>query len=424
MQIKQRINSDYVKNSLKLILGTLFAQILPFVFYPILGRLFLPSDFTLLANFTAIVSIISVLVSCQYRQMILIAGAEKNATNVFILALILTVVGSIFCTSLLYVFVDDLVVLLGQPELDSLLYLIPLAVISLNVFELYNEWCVRHKFFGNLSLNKIVNSSSLAIIKTACGFFTIPAGLVVGDVVGRVISAFFCCVGMFKRKFKLRGIVSVTRMKYVARKYKECPFNLMPAQFLNTVGGQMPILILSSFFLSDHVGQFTMAYSIMALPAAVISLAIRDVFRQKANEMYVRYGNCREVYVSTIKVVSIISIVGFSFLAVISPWLFSFFWGDNWSLSGIYARILCPMVAINFVSEVGAGMFVISGHFKQGMYWQFAYVLLSVLSLLLGAIIFKSIIATIVCFSMVRTVLYFINFSLTYQYAKGVKIIG
>lgn len=71
MQIKQRINSDYVKNSLKLILGTLFAQILPFVFYPILGRLFLPSDFTLLANFTAIVSIISVLVSCQYRQMIL-----------------------------------------------------------------------------------------------------------------------------------------------------------------------------------------------------------------------------------------------------------------------------------------------------------------------------------------------------------------
>ena len=82
------------------------------------------------------------------------------------------------------------------------------------------------------------------------------------------------------------------------------------------------------------------------------------------------------------------------------------------------------MVAINFVSEVGAAMFVISGHFKQGMYWQFAYVLLSVLSLLLGAIIFKSIIATIVCFSMVRTVLYFINFSLTYQYAKGVKIIG
>ena len=414
-----QINSDYVMNSLKLISGTLIAQVIPFIFYPVLGRLFLPSDFALLANFVAIVSIISVLVSGEYKQMILIVETEKNAINILVLALVLAILGSVICTGVLYLFENKLVTLLSQPKLSDVLWLIPVVVISLNVFELYNEWCIRHKYFGNLSLNKIVNSSALSVMKVGCGFLLVPIGLLVGDVIGRFISAFFCLVGMFRRKFKIKGVVSIARIRYVARKYKDCPFYLMPAQLMNSIGGQMPILILSSFFLADHVGQFTMAYSIMVLPAVIISFAVKDVFKQKANEVYVKYGNCREIYVSTMKIISIIALLGFSFLAAISPWLFTYFLGENWNLSGVYARILCPMVAISFVAEVGGGMFVISGHIKQGMYWQFAYVLLSVLSLLLGAIIFKSMIATIICFTIVRSILYLTNFSLTYRYSKG-----
>lgn len=419
MQIEQLVKSDYIKNSLKLISGTLLAQVIPFVFYPILGRLFLPSDFTLMANFTAIVVIVSVLVSCQYRQVILIARTEKNATNIFVLGFILTVIGSVFFTGILYLFKNQLTELLNQPALGDILYLIPITVISLNIFELYNEWCVRQKCFSNLSLNKIVNSSALSLTKVGCGFFLISIGLVVGDVIGRVVSACFCLVGMFKREFKIKGIVSVARLKYVAYRYKECPLNLMPAQLMNTIGGQMPVLILTSFFLSDDVGQFTMAYSVMALPAAIVSLAVKDVFRQRANEVYIKKGNCKEVYISTMKVISIISLLGFSFLAMITPWLFPFFLGESWVLSGVYARILCPMIAISFVSEVGAGMFVISGHIKQGMFWQFAYVLLSIFSLLFSSMIFKNMIITIICFTVVRAVLYTVNFRLTYQYSKG-----
>ena len=195
----------------------------------------------------------------------------------------------------------------------------------------------------------------------------------------------------------------------------------MPAQLMNTLGGQAPVLILSAYFLADNVGQFTMAYSIMALPSIVVSRAIYDVFRQKANEAYVKNGHCREVYVSTMKVVAILSLIGYSFLAFISPWLFTFFLGDNWILVGTYARLLCPMVAINFVSEVGTGMFIISEHIKEGMRWQFAYVILSILSLWLSAILFHDIVTTILCFTLARSILYFINFRLTYQYSKGLR---
>ena len=419
MCLMRYLKSEYVNNSLKLISGTLIAQIIPFIFYPILGRLFPPAEFTVLANFTAIVSIISVMVSGQYRQVILIARTEEIATNIFSLCFILTVLGSIFFTIILFLCKDLYIDIPSLYGIIDIIYLVPLSVISLNVFELYNEWCVRHKYFMNLSFNKIVNAAALSTIKTGYGFGNIQTGLVWGDVLGKIVSALFCIAGMLKRHFKIREVVSWKKMIYAATRYKECPLNLMPAQLMNTVGGQAPVLILSAYFLADNVGQFTMAYSIMALPSIVVSAAVRDVFRQKANEAYVKNGHCKEVYISTMKTVTFLSLVGYSILALISPWLFTFFLGDNWELAGIYARLLCPMVAINFVSEVGSGMFVISEHIKEGMWWQFAYVVLSILSLWLSAILFNDIVITILCFTLIRSVLYLVNFRLTYQYSKG-----
>lgn len=419
MRLIEYMKSEYIFNSLKLISGTLIAQIIPFIFYPILGRLFSPAEFTVLANFTAIVSIISVIVSGQYRQVILVARTEEIATNIFSLCFILTILGSFFFTFILLLCKDLYVDIPNMYGVIDILYLIPISVISLNVFELYNEWCVRHKYFTNLSFNKIVNAAALSTIKTGYGFGDIKTGLVWGDVLGRIISASFCIAGMLKRHFKIRGVVSWEKMIYAAKRYKECPLNLMPAHLMNTLGGQAPVLILSVYFLADNVGQFTMAYSIMALPSIVVSSAVRDVFRQRANESYIKNGHCKEVYVSTMKVIAFLSFIGYSFLALISPWLFTFFLGDNWALAGTYARLLCPMIAINFVSEVGTGMFIISEHIKEGMWWQFAYVILSILSLWLSAILFHDIVTTILCFTLARSILYIVNFQLTYQYSKG-----
>lgn len=411
--------NEYIKNSLRLISGTLVAQIVPFVFYPILGRLFEPSEFTTLANFTAITAIISAIVSGQYRQVILIARTEKDAVNILALSFLLTVVGSVIFTGALFLGKETYEGFPAMRGIVELLYIVPIAVISLNIFELYNEWCVRYKYFTNLSFNKMVNAAALSITKTGFGFLHVPTGLVIGDTLGRVISALFCLGGIIKRKFRIRGMVSLARMWDMAKRYKECPCNLLPATLMNTLGGQAPVLILSAFFLPDRVGQFTMAYSIMALPSAVVSRAVHDVFRQKANEVYAKQGNCRDVYLSTMKTIAMLSIGGYSLLALTAPWLFTLFLGSNWVLAGIYARVLCPMVAINFVSEVGTGMFVISGHMKEGMWWQFGYVLLSLLSLWISAIFFKDMIATIWCFTMARSVLYLINFRLTYLYSTG-----
>lgn len=420
MGYNQIIQNEYIKNSLNLISGTFLAQVVPFLVYPILGRMYSPADFTLLANYTALVAIISVVVSMQYRYAILIARTEKSAINILALTLILSSIGSLLFTGGLFLFNDEINHLINQNELSNYFWLIPISVISMNFFDLYNEWCVRYKYFPSLSKNKIVNAAAISCTKMLLGLSSIRGGLIHGDVIGRFLSALFCYVGMIKKKRNgFKRMISAAKLSYVARRYKSCLLNLMPAQLLNTIGGHFPVLILSTFFPANNVGQFTMAYSVIALPSVVVSLAIRDVFRQKANEEYIKTKSCKRIYVSTMKVAALISFIGFSLVYLISPRLFIFFLGENWDLAGIYAQVLCPMVAINFVSEIGSGMFIIAEKMKESMYWQIAYVLLSILSLWLSAMIWNDIIVTILCFTLARSVLYLVNFRLTYLYSTG-----
>jgi len=53
----------------------------PLLFYPILGRIFTPEEFGLLATLTSITAILGVLATGKYDQGILIADSKKEAAD-------------------------------------------------------------------------------------------------------------------------------------------------------------------------------------------------------------------------------------------------------------------------------------------------------------------------------------------------------
>ena len=73
-QIREKLKgSEFIKNSLTLSGGVAIAQVLPFLFYPVLGRIFTPAEFGLLAVITSIVSVLAVVGSGKYEGGILVA---------------------------------------------------------------------------------------------------------------------------------------------------------------------------------------------------------------------------------------------------------------------------------------------------------------------------------------------------------------
>ncbi|NVO11259.1 MAG: oligosaccharide flippase family protein [Bacteroidales bacterium] len=412
--------NDFIRKSIILTLGTVVAQAIPVIFSPILTRLFLPEEFGLLAILGSITAIISVISTGKYETAVLIAKNRRDAVNIIGVSILLSFIISVIATILFFFFSDILIKLLNQPRLGNWIFLCPLLSFLISIYQCYNEWVVRENKFSNLAINKIINSSSITISNLFYGLIRIfQGGLILGELTGRFLSAISCVYSAFRIDYKIFKKISWKRMLFLSRINSSCPKYVLPGQLLNTIAGQVAILLIASFFSETEVGLYSMTGLILSVPASLISLTVRDVFRQRANEEFKIRGNCHSIYMKTFKIVLALSIVIFFILFLILPDFISFFFGSKWREAGIYARILCPTIMISFVAECFWGMFFIANKMKSVLLWQSQFLFFTIFSIVIGHIVFHDIKYTLICFSIGRSIVYLINLRMTYLFAKG-----
>lgn len=415
------VSSEFIKNSLTLSGGVAIAQVLPFLFYPVLGRIFTPAEFGLLAVITSIVSVLSVVGSGKYEGGILVAEDKNEAAHLAVLSVL---VGFVFMAVIWPIvqllFGDKLSIWMNEPELSRWLYVCPISAFSIIVFNVYNEWCVREKYFKALSVNKMVNSGATTLGKVFLGLVKIVSqGLVIGDMAGRIISAVGCAVramvkdGTSFRKVRMRGILNS------AAKYKEFPLYNMPGRLLNTLGQSMPILMLTAFFSADKAGLFSMATMVFVLPVSVIGNTLGDVYRQRANEEYRATGQCLKSFDKLLKLTSLMGFGALLIFVWILPWLMRVILGAEWYVAGQYAQILAPMMVLSFIANPLSGLFIVADKLRQFFYWQLLYVIGSTLPLWLGHLVFGNIEATLVVYAVAMGIVYLTSIIMTRRFAKG-----
>ncbi|OFX77402.1 MAG: hypothetical protein A2X19_06710 [Bacteroidetes bacterium GWE2_39_28] len=416
--------SEFVKNALTLTFGSVIAQILPLIFYPILGRIFLPAEFGLLATLSAITAIIAIISSGMYESSILISKSKQEAANIVGLILLRSLKILLVFFILLQLSGYQIGKWLNEPDLHKWIFVCPIGAFSIVVFNCFNEWCVTNKYFVRLSWNKIINTSSITIGKVAFGIIKIFGnGLIIGDLFGKVITAGSCVFRALKYDKKDFLNISYSQFKPLTKKYIEFPKYSMPDQLLSNIGGSIPVFLIAAFFSSTEVGYFSIAATVLTVPISVISAAIRDVFRQRANEECKNNGNCKNIYKRLLIILStagiVASIAGFFIL----PDLFSIILGTQWRISGIYSQILLPMFLLSFVSMSLSGVLIITKKLRISMYWQMYYVCSTLLSCLVGIFVFKDIKMTLLCFCIGRCSAYALYIYLSYRYSKiGISI--
>jgi O-antigen/teichoic acid export membrane protein len=412
----KKITSD----SLILIGGTVIAQIITITAYPILSRLYTPSDFGLLAVVASITAILSVIASGKYESMIMVADTKKIATDLVWLVLIISLI-FLSITQIIFYFSSDLISrLFEMPLLKNWILFSPPTAFLIILFATCNEWFLKGGFFKSLSINKIINSTSTATFKILSNFFGyLGGGLIVGEFLGRATTSIFCIKSVFKKDNNFFIFPSYNKLISLAKDFIRVPKTILPAQLFNTVGGQIPVLFLALVYNSEQIGYFSMALSVLVLPTFLISIAIRDIFRERAVILFKQKGNCLIFYQKTVLIMAAISALGFSLFYLIAVELFSFVLGEEWATAGEYSKILIPIVAVSFVSEVVSPMFIISDKLKMLLKWQALYFFLTFVSIIIGISLFKNIEATLICFMIARTVTHLIGLVMTSKLAKG-----
>jgi O-antigen/teichoic acid export membrane protein len=382
--------------------------------------MFTPCEFGLLATISAITPIITIISSGMYEGAILISDSKQEAANIvgliiFRSILVLAVIFLIF-----QVFSPQLSLWLKEPQLGKWLFVPPLCAFSTVIYNCFNEWCVTNKYFVSLSWNKIINTSAISIGKLCFGTIKIFGnGLIIGDLTGKSISAAVCVYKAYKQDGIFFYNVDYSQFKLLTKKYTDFPRYLMADQVLNNIGGSIHIFFISAYFSSTELGYVSMAATLLTVPITVISAAIKDVFRQKANEEFCKIGSCRDSYMRLLKPIAFFGIVFFGLLYFILPYSFTVFIGNQWVKAGIYSQLLLPMFVSNFISMSLGGVLIIAKKIIISLYWQLYTILVSVIAFLVGIFAFGTIEQTLFCFMVARTSSYILYMSLSYYYAES-----
>jgi lipopolysaccharide exporter len=341
--------SDFVKNTTKLAGGTGIAQVIPFLALPLLSRLYSPAEFGWFGVYYAIALVTSVFITGRYELAVLLPGTKREANHLARLAEFLTLGAGFVSLAVVLMFHQHIAALFSVQPIAQMLLLLPVSIISLALLQVYSYRHNRDKNYTIISSGKIIYSIVLVFAQVSLGYlgYTV-SGLIIGSVLAVLTHALI--LRLWKASI-FREDVAYNRplMMELATTYIDFPRHNAPHALANAVSVQIPIILINRFLTEATAGFYFMAFRIVQAPVILISSSIGQVYSQTVSEMYRSGGNIYSFTVKIYGVLTLISFLPFTLLALWGPEIFTFVLGSDWTEAGRYARIFSPAFFLIFI---------------------------------------------------------------------------
>jgi len=376
--------SNFHMNVVKLVSGSVIAQVFSFLLIPIIARIYGPENFGILQLFTSISGIIAVISCFSYQFSIMLPKKEEDSANIFVLCVALTAITSVICGFMSILFGDHIGRVLNTPQISNYLILLPIIVFLNGIFFVMNYWLSRRLKFGIISVSNVSNSAISKLAQIYSSFVIIsPAGLISGLIGGYVIANLVMLREMKKDQFLFRHI-SIQRMRELAIRYKEFPLYSSWSIVANAISIQVPSFMLAFFYSTTIVGYYSLANMAVNLPMGLMGSAIGQVFFQKASEQKNQSGIVKDIVSDTHKKLISIGIFPMILLMILSEKIFGLIFGAEWSISGIYVKILVPWLFLVFISSPLSTLFSVLEKQEVGLFFNLTLLISRIFALYIG----------------------------------------
>jgi O-antigen/teichoic acid export membrane protein len=370
--------SEFSKNFFILFKGTMIAQIIPMLLMPVLTRMYSPDDFGVLELFVSVTTILGSIANLRYELSIVLSDRKEDAWNIMSLGFLIAFVLSIILQILIGFFADTIAGLLNNSQIKFWLYFVPITVFVQGAFNMLSYYNTREKLFKSISTASIARSSSRTGTQIALGFISkSPMGLILGQIIG-YIASIIPLMSKIKLKLFIRK-TSLANMKVQAKKYKDFPKYTMPATLANVLAINLTSILISALYNITQVGYYSLSNRILGLPSAIIGTSMQNVYYKEAHDQLKKYGHAKEVFLSTLKKLGLLSIPIIIVVFFLGEWLFAVIFGAEWRIAGYYAKILIPLIMIRFVTAPLSISLSVFEKQKISLFWQIGLLVLTVL---------------------------------------------
>jgi len=346
---KFNIKSELVKSALVLSSGTILAQGISYVLMPFITRLYTPEDFGEFGMIMRIVAFLAVVGAGRYEFAIPLPKKDEHAFHIYRLTLrilVWTVSLSLIAGIVFWLFKEDSSQLLFYIVLIS-------AITGFTVFiNIGRHWAIRMKWFRNITLSTLLTSATSNIGKLLAGLAGLGVvGLAVSTLLGLIVGSLvfvFDAFGVYKNKDNFK---SNRRRAAMAKRYSDFPKVNLP-HYLIDGARELLIAFFLTLYMSTYLfGSYDHSFRMLKIPLLLVGVAISQVLY---NRMSADFAVKKSIYPLLKKSVFTLISIGIIPFGVIYFWgapIFSFVFGEQWTLSGEIASALSPWLMANFVAS-------------------------------------------------------------------------
>ncbi len=361
--IKKFQQSEFIRSVVTLMTGTVVAQVVAYLVYPILTRIYSNEDMGELGVYTRLVAFIAAFATARYEIALPIAKRDAHAFHLYRLSLRIAFIT--ICSTLL---VGALYYFTRPFSISNFAFLL-MVILSAYItvwINLGTTWAIRKKQFKNISIQRMVNSLSVNALRWIFGVFGWGAfGLIFATLIGSFFSSIVFVLHFFRIQTDFRSVKNPKRMRVVASEFKQFPQVNLPHVLLDLGVDLALAAFIVAFYGKGVFGSFSHAYLMLKLPLAIVGQSIGQVFFSKCSDMVNKKQSIYPLMLKTIQTLAIIAVVPFVFLFLFGEPIFGFVFGDRWFQSGRFAEILAPYLLLNFLLSPVSSMPLILGRQRE-----------------------------------------------------------
>jgi len=366
---KLKPKSEFSRNVLTLMTGTTIAQAIPIAISPILTRIYTPEDFGIFALYMSVASIISVIATGRYELAIMLPKKDEDAINIVALSILISFFVSFIALLIVFIFNTQITKLLGNPEISSWLYFIPITVLLTGIYQSFNYWSNRKKQYKRLATSRVIQSGTTATTNLGMGFSGFgSSGLILSGVLGQgVATAILGKMVWREDKYRLKEIKRL-KIFALAKRYSKFPTWNLISSFIYTFRLNIITIFLSKFFFSSFLGFYYMADRLLRLPSSILVGAFSDVFYQKISNIKL---DTEIFFISSLYLRKLLYILLLPYLIFVFflkdtiPFIF----GESWHNLYIYIYILSLPIFLNIITSHFSKILIVKNRQEISFYF-------------------------------------------------------